>query len=72
MTTKIGTTLATTRLNLAIFALDVLTGYQFDQITDLNALAGYAQARDLPEIEMAIREFAMRENLFRGLKELKP
>ena len=57
---KIETTLAVTRLNIAIFSLDVLTGYAFDRVTDLNALAGYAQASDLPEIETALREYAQR------------
>ena len=71
MTTKIETTPATRRINLAIFSLDVLTDYAFDRVTDLNALAGYAEARDLPEIETAIREQICRENLLRGMKELK-
>ena len=59
-----------TRFNLACFAFDVITGYMFDQVTGLNALAVSAQARDLPEIEMAIREQICRENQLRGVKGL--
>jgi hypothetical protein len=61
--TKIETTPENHRLNLAVFAFDVITEYAFDRISDLNVLAGYAEARSLHEIEMVLRQAAMRDIL---------
>jgi hypothetical protein len=48
---------ATKQFNAAIFAFDEMTGFAYDRVTDLRAIAGLARLRGWNDIAQALLEF---------------